>query len=477
LLDSLVQRARDDSSALVRLALASTLQRLPVAFRPKLAAALLNHGEDEGDHNLPALIWFGLIPLADQHPELLLPLAVEGKIPLVRRWTARRYGELAGKRPQLLAALFRQAGGKSAEVRGDFVLGAVVGLAGQRKVAAPESWPAFLASFSDSTSDIQEALRTLGVVFGDGRALDEVRRLALDDKAELDQRRAALQSLIEAQPPDLREICEKLLKVRFLNTTAMAGLAHFNDPVIGHQLAHSYKNFHPSERAAVIETLVARPTFAAELLDQMASGSIARTDVSAAQARQIRSFDNPQLTSRLAEVWGELRDSPTDKQQLIDKLKAELSPQHLAKADKAHGRALFTKSCATCHRLFGNGGEVGPDLTGANRKNLDYLLSNVIDPSAVVSKDYTMSVLALTDGRIVNGVVLAESEAALTVQTAQTKEVILRNDIEERMPSKLSLMPDGLLQPLSSAEIASLFAYLMSDTQVELAEQTTSSIP
>src|SRR6185437_7934858 len=121
---------------------------------------------------------------------------------------------------------------------------------------------------------------------------------------------AALQALTEVQPPDLREVCEKLLKVRFLNTTALAGLARFDDPAIGRQLARSYKSFHPSARAAVIETLVSRPTFAAELLGQLAAGGIARSELSAAQARQIRSFDNPQLTERLAEVWGELRDSP-----------------------------------------------------------------------------------------------------------------------------------------------------------------------
>jgi putative membrane-bound dehydrogenase-like protein len=468
--EELVHHAFNDPSALVRLVLASTLQRLPIALRTRLAAPLVSHAEDADDHNVPGMIWFGLIPVADRWPEYLVTPAVEGQIPQIRRWTARRYGELAARRPELLVRLFAQSVDKPAEVRDEIALGAVEGLAGQRKLAAPASWPAFLASFTDPSDDVREALRTLGVVFGDGRALDEVRHLALDDKADIEPRRAALQSLIDAEPPDLRELCEKLLKVRFLNTTALAGLARFDDPAIGQQLARSYKNFHPSERSAVIETLVSRPVFAAELLAQMAEGKIARTDLSAAQARQIRSFGDDQLTARLAEVWGELRDSPQDKQQLIDKLKQELSPARMAKADKQHGRALFTKSCATCHRLFGNGAEIGPDLTGGNRKNLDYLLSNVIDPSAVVSKDYVMSVLVLSDGRTVNGVVVGESEAAVTVQTAQAKQVIARGDIEERMPSKLSLMPDGLLQPLSSSDVADLIAYLMSDTQVQMAK-------
>ncbi|HWB12822.1 MAG TPA: PVC-type heme-binding CxxCH protein [Pirellulales bacterium] len=467
LLDSLVKLARDDHSSLVRLALASTLARLPRAARPRLAEVLVAHGEDAQDHNLLTVIWHGLIPLADREPGALIPLAVDSRLPQIRVWTARRCAELASSQPEHLAALLQRATEKSQDVRQDIVRGAVVGLAGQRKAPQPASWPAFLATFSQPPDDSQDALRTLGVVFGDGRALDDVRRLALDERAELDHRRAALETLIEAQPADLRQVCEKLLKVRFLNKTALAGLTHFDDPAVGRELARSYRNFHPSERAAVIETLVSRPSFAAELLDQLAAGTIARTDLSAAQARQIRTFDDPRLTARLAEAWGELRDSPQDKQQLIDRLKAELTVERLARGDKGRGRASFNRSCASCHRLFGSGGEIGPDLTGGNRKNLDYLLSNIVDPSAVVSKDFLMSVILLSDGRVVNGIVVGETDAAVTVQTAQAKQVVAKNEIDQRSPSKQSLMPDGLLQPLSSAEIADLFAYLTGDAQVD----------
>lgn len=467
LLNTFVNVALNDTSGLVRLALASTLSRLPMAARPKLAAALLSHEEDAADHNLPAVIWHGLIPLADRQPSALVPLAIDSRMPQVRQWTARRFAELANTQSDLLDALFAQATKKSIDVREDIVLGAVIGLAGQRKAPQPASWPAFLAAFSKASPGVQDGLRTLGVVFGDGRALDEVRRLALDDKAEIEHRHAALETLIEAAPPDLREVCQKLLKVRFLNKTALAGLMRFDDPAIGRALARSFKDFHPSERAAVIETLVSRPSYADELLDQIAAGKIDRTDLSASQARQIRTFDKPQLTARLAEVWGELRDSPQDKQQLIDQLTQELTAQRLAEADKGHGRALFTKSCANCHRLFGIGAETGPDLTGGQRKNLHYLLANIIDPSAVVSKDFLMSVLTLVDGRVVNGIVVGETDAALVVQTAQSKQAIAKNEIDERSASKLSLMPDGLLQPLSAAEVADLFSYLMSDTQVD----------
>ena len=138
--------------------------------------------------------------------------------------------------------------------------------------------------------------------------------------------------------------------------------------------------------------------------------------VTSFQARQIRGFGSPSLTQRLSQVWGELRDSPKEKADLITSLKGDLTPARLAAADKSRGRDVFAKTCATCHRLFGAGGQVGPDLTGAGRKDLDYLLTNIVDPSAVVTKDFQLTVLALADGRVVNGIVVGETEQALTVR-------------------------------------------------------------
>lgn len=465
--------AAKEKSALVRLAIASALQRISPDERTALAAGLLTHGEDAGDHNIPKMIWYGLIPVARDYPEALVPVAAASEIPLVREWTARRAAEVLAKKPEVLEALLAVTAKKPEADRIDVVRGMLAGLAGHRKATPPKGWTEYAASLGKTSAETAEALRTLNVVFGDGRAMDEVRMLALDGKADIEARRAALESLIEANAPDLRETCQKLLKTRFLNTTAMQGLTRFDDPAIGLELAKNYKSFHHSERAAVIEALVSRPTFAAPLLDQIAAGTIARNDLSAFQARQIRSFNDAKLSARLTEAWGELRDSPRDKQELMDRLKGELKAEVVAGADASAGRALFVKNCASCHRLFGSGGEIGPDLTGANRKNIDYILQNIVDPSAVVNKDFLMTSFTLSDGRVVNGIVTAENEETLVVQSALQKMTILKSDVEEREASKLSLMPDGVLQTLQPEQIRSLVAYLMSDTQVELTEAPT----
>jgi len=292
----------------------------------------------------------------------------------------------------------------------------------------------------------------------------------LNDRLKVPERRAALETLIEAKPDDLRQICERLLRVRFLNATAVKGLALFDDPAIGQQLARSYNSFHPVERPAVIEALVTRPGFAAALLDQIEAGRIPSTELSAAQARQIRSFGDEQLTQRLSQVWGELRDSPQDKAELISRLKAQLSKETLAAADARQGRAVFQTQCANCHKLYGTGGAIGPDLTGSGRHNLDYLLSNIIDPSAVVNKDYRMSIVRHADGRILNGLVTSQDEQRIVLDTAKEKLTLLKADIDEIKLTTLSPMPDAILQPLKDEQIRDLVAYLMSAGQVELPE-------
>ncbi|MCA9082056.1 MAG: c-type cytochrome, partial [Planctomycetaceae bacterium] len=136
------------------------------------------------------------------------------------------------------------------------------------------------------------------------------------------------------------------------------------------------------------------------------------------------------------------------------------------------GRALFAKTCAACHRLFGEGGTIGPDLTGSNRNNLDYLLENIVDPSAVVNKDYRMTILQLTDGRVLNGLVLDKNDRTTTLRTATEQVVIENSQIEASKLTPLSPMPDGLLGTLTAEQVRDLFAYLQTPVQVPLPEVT-----
>jgi putative heme-binding domain-containing protein len=237
----------------------------------------------------------------------------------------------------------------------------------------------------------------------------------------------------------------------------------FDDPEIGKQLAKNYRKF----AASIMDTLVARPAFAKAMLAEMAAGRIPRTELSAFHARQIRAFNDEELKKQLAEAWGDLRESAADKKQLIAKLKADLKPDVLAKANLSNGRVLFTAVCGACHMMYGQGGKIGPDLTGSGRANLDYLLENIADPSGIVSADYRMSLLTLKDGRQLSGVIAEKSDRTLTLRTLTDALTLDSAEVVKEEASPLSMMPEGLLLALQPDQVRDLIAYLMHPVQVK----------
>jgi putative heme-binding domain-containing protein len=216
-----------------------------------------------------------------------------------------------------------------------------------------------------------------------------------------------------------------------------------------------------------MDTLVARPAFAKAMLAEMAAGRIPRTELSAFHARQIRAFNDEALTRQLVDAWGELRESAADKKQLIEKLKGELKPEVLKQANLSNGRVLFTAVCGACHVMYGQGGKIGPDLTGSGRASLDYLLENIADPSGVVSADYRMSLLTLKDGRQLSGVIAGRTDRTLTLRTLTESLTLDRSEITKTDTSPLSMMPEGLLLALQADQVRDLIAYLMHPVQVK----------
>ncbi len=167
-------------------------------------------------------------------------------------------------------------------------------------------------------------------------------------------------------------------------------------------------------------------------------------------------------------MWGTIRETSADSQEQMARLKQELTPAALRRADASHGRATFQKTCAACHTLFGEGGKIGPDLTGSDRANVDYVLQNIVDPSAVLGKDYRQTVVLTDDGRVVSGLIENETDSALTIRTINDTIIVPIDSIESRVLSDKSMMPDRLLEPLPGEAVRDLVAYLASPTQVPL---------
>ena len=172
----------------------------------------------------------------------------------------------------------------------------------------------------------------------------------------------------------------------------------------------------------------------------------------------------------LVEVWGPVDALPVEQAAAFKKYKALLSKGTLAGANPGHGREVFEKTCSSCHKLYEKGGLIGPDITGANRTNIDYLLGNILTPSAIIQDAYRMQMVLMRDGRLYSGIPAVESERVLELRVAnQAKPVALaKSQIASREIAPVSMMPEGLLANLSDAEVLDLVAYLQKLKQVPL---------
>ncbi|MBT3636502.1 MAG: cytochrome C, partial [Opitutae bacterium] len=282
-----VELAKSDPSGLVRLALASTLQRLPVSSRGKLAQALAGRVEDGQDHNLPMLVWYGITPLAESDPEALVGVARATEWTSLRQWIARSLTDQAKERPeglQALLSLMMEQPTKSDSL----LLGMEEAFRGIKQVDKPKDWDRVRKKLGRNPRVLR-----LSALFGDGSALEDFAELAGDGRADPQARRGALQSLIDAQAPGLRKLCAGLLADRELNLLAARGLAKFEDPEIGKRLATGYAGFREEDRAEVIGLLCGRTGWAGSLIERIEGGRIPKSAISAFHARQILALQNP----------------------------------------------------------------------------------------------------------------------------------------------------------------------------------------
>jgi putative membrane-bound dehydrogenase-like protein len=462
--ERLAALAEKDASPFVRLHLTSGLQRLPPEQRWPIVSALAQHGEDAADANLPLMLWYAVEPLVPADPERALSLIEKGKVPLVREFVARRLA-LLDKPPIHLLGRLDDPG-----VQLDVLRGLQASLEGLRQAPMPEGWNAAARHLAASPkSEVRQRALHLSVLFGDREALAALRKLVTDRSASGPDRRDAMQTLLARKDADLLPSLQALVgEAGPLRGFALRGLAAYSDSATPGLLLNHYKTLTEEEKADAIGTLTARPAYALALLEAVEAGRVPRKDLSAYTIRQMLSLKDKTLADKITKVWGTVRQASKEKAALTAKYKGLLTPGYLASADRSHGRAVFAKTCASCHRLFGEGGDVGPELTGSQRANLDYVLENALDPSAVVAREYQVTIVETKDGRVISGIVKQETDRALTLRTQNESLVVPKNEIEGRTLSPTSMMPEGLLDALSKEEVRDLIAYLASPSQVPL---------
>ncbi|MCA9262773.1 MAG: c-type cytochrome [Planctomycetales bacterium] len=455
--------ARSDGSPRVRLYLASAVQRLPLEDRWDIVAGLVSHVEDADDHNLPLMVWYAAEPLVGADARRAFELAQSSQIPIVKRYIVRR----AASDPSHLEALAERLAPGTSDT--EMIIRQVhQALSSQADVPMPASWPAaYKQLVKHQDAGIRELADQVAVQLGDQAVFPRLRERVANRSESLARRQKALDVLVSGRDTKAATTLVTLLDDESIRASIVRALANFDAAEIPDALLKVYGSLSVDEKRDAIHTLSTRPRSVNKLLDAMEAGVVARGDVHAYDVRQIERYADDAMKTRLEKIWGTLRESSEDKKKQMADLKKELEPA-LKLADRSAGRAVFNKTCATCHTLFGFGEKVGPDLTGSNRANLDYILENVVDPSAVLGKDYRLTLFEMEDGRIVSGLVQLETDSAVTVRTVNDTVVLAKSQIDSRDVIEKSMMPDGLLEPLSSSERRDLIAYLGSGAQVAM---------
>ena len=380
-------------------------------------------------------------------------------------------GSLDGaEKPRPLDALVRVlADSDDPAVQRDVLQGMEDALAGRRNVAAPAGWSAVHRKLRASKdADVRERTITLSVLFGDPQAMAELQRTAEDAKAGAEVRNRALQTLVDKRAPGVPALLRKLLDDPAVRRTVLRGLAGYDEPTTPELILKRYAKLSAAEKADAVGALASRPSFALALLDAMEKKQVPTGDLSPFLARQLAAFRDKQVTARLNSVWGVIRPTAKDKTVLLAKYAKLATPNQSKKANRGNGRAVFVRTCANCHMLFGEGGKIGPELTGSQRAKPEYILQKVLDPNAVVARDYQVTRIVLTSGRILTGLIKQESEKLLLLQTPTEEVRIPKSDVETREKQNVSMMPEGLLAPLKNDEVRDLLAYLAGDGQAPL---------
>jgi putative heme-binding domain-containing protein len=354
----------------------------------------------------------------------------------------------------------------------DILKGIRDGLKGRTKVSMPKGWSEVAGKLGESrNSEVRSLATMISITFGDPNALTSLRKVLADGSAPVGDRQGALESLLGAKDRELPPVLFALLSDAAMRGPAIRALGSYEDPATPAKLLAAYASLALPEKRDAINTLGARKAYAKDLLAALASGTIPKADLTAASIRQLNDLGDPEVTKWIETHWGSVRPTPQARLKEIAEWKKFFT---LSKdGDPRKGRVLFAKTCMQCHTLFDAGGKVGPELTGANRQDLDYLLSNILDPSAVMGKDYQATTIRTKSDRVVTGLLKSEDNNAITLQTENDTLIIPKSEVDARKLSEISMMPEGLLANMTKDDARHLLAYLKSLTQVQFPDGFT----
>lgn len=358
------------------------------------------------------------------------------------------------------------------QVQKDILRGLTAAFQGQRTLAMPRGWEAVETRLTASPEDeVRRLAQALALKFGSQRALAALRAIAGDTVQSGEARRAALDSLIAVRDPGLPGLLQSLVADAAVRGTAIRALAQFDDAATPGAILGVFGSLRSEERREALNTLASRAGFARPLVAAVVGGTVPKAELTADLVRQLRNLKDAEIAKQLDSVWGVMKETSSDQKQEIERYRRLYGAGGSQPGHAGRGRVIFNQVCSQCHHLFDFGGQVGPDITGANRGDLNYLLETILFPNAVIPNEYRVSTIETKDERVITGIIKEQNASALVVQTATEALTVPKNEVKKIEPSEQSMMPEGLLANLKDQEVRDLLYYLSRPGQVPLPEQ------
>ncbi|MGI8965738.1 MAG: PVC-type heme-binding CxxCH protein, partial [Limisphaerales bacterium] len=302
-------------------------------------------------------------------------------------------------------------------------------------------------------------------IWGNETAIQGTLAAINDSKVPLEERLKAIQSTQQLKSTGARETLLKLMSQQNPEPLLIEGLRALSTvggDAVAAEIVKNWKRFSPVVRQTAAEVLVSRSQWTGAFLSAVEEKTIPTSEISPSLVRTIANYKNAGFNSQIERLLGKYHESSADKLKLIrSKRKVVLNGE----PNIEHGHDLAKKTCFVCHKLYGEGAEVGPDLTGVGRSTLDALLANVIDPNQIVGKGYENVMIETKDGRSVSGRIVENSDTQVKLLAAGPAEnLVAKSNIESMRVSELSVMPEGLEQ-MPDEDFRDLVWFILSPPQ------------
>jgi putative membrane-bound dehydrogenase-like protein len=460
---ALARRAAVEPDVEVRSQLACSAKRLPARDALPIVTALLRRGEDARDTHLPLLLWWALEAKIASDAEIVLTLFKDRAVwdlaivrTTIEERLMRRFAA-SGTRRDLTncARLLTMAPGPDHIKR--LMAGFEAAVAGRALTGLPAELADALARYGGQSV-------TIGLRQGKPEAISEALRELADDRADHSKQLQLIQVLGEVRQPRCVPVLLQLASHspdNALRSAALSALPAYDEPGISDQVIKSYTEMSDDVQASAQNLLASRRGWAARFLEAIADGLIDSRTVSREVIEKLLLLGDAKVTELANKAFGPIKPSTSaELHSQIDRLAALIGS---GTGVPKPGKQLFDQQCLRCHTLFGKGGKVGPDLTTYRRDDLETMLLNIVNPSAVIREGYTTLVVSLADGRVLSGVVVEQDNNVAVLRASDGKEIaIARADIDSMHTANTSMMPEGLLKGLSDQQLRDLFAYLRS---------------